>query len=211
MKAVETLCTRAVRLADGRVVDDGPAREVVSRYLLGVQDSFLRSTGARAGPIRGADLDILEVAILDGDGRRVSEILQGESMTVRIRYLAKRRIEEPMFCVGLSDGGACFAQAATVVDADAPDAIFGEGFADCTFESLPLRPRVYEVWGAMAGGLGGNLIDWQRLGVFRVHGASFGPGKAAVSTMLSEAPVEIPYHWDHHPERPKTGRAVEAG
>jgi hypothetical protein len=203
MKAIEMLCSRAVRLESGRVADDGSARDVIRRYLLRVQtDRFNHGPGGN-GVIQGSDLEILHVSILDGRGREVEELKPGDSMTVRIRYRAKRPIAGPMFCVGLSDGGPCFSQAATIVDGDAPDEISGEGYADCTFESLPLRPRVYEVWGGMAGDLGGNLIDWQRLAMFRIVGASFGPGKGAVSTMLSEAPVEIPYRWTH--------RAAESG
>jgi hypothetical protein len=83
-----------------------------------------------------------------------------------------------------------------LVDGDVPDVITGEGHVDCVFADVPLQPRVYEIWGSVRGAAGfGDLVDWQRLGLFRVHGDVLERGRSAVTHSLEDAPVRIPYRW----------------
>ena len=118
-------------------------------------------------------------------------------MTARLHYRSAERIQKPIFSVGLSDGRfGCFTLASMLVDGQAPDMIEGEGYIDCTFADLPLHPRTYELWGSVRGHAGfGDLVDWQRLRLFRVEGEIEGIGKGAVTHSMADAPVRLPYRW----------------
>lgn len=195
MSAVETLCRRAVLLRGGRIVADGPARAVVHEYLLGVQNERL-ATASR--PSTGApDLEVTRVTVHDARGVEGAELHAGEPMTVRLHYSAHRPIAGPIFSVGLSDGRlGCFVLASMLVDGDVPEVISGAGHVDCVFADVPLQPRVYEIWGSVRGAAGfGDLVDWQRLGLFRVRGDVQEAGRSAVTHSLDDAPVKIPYRW----------------
>jgi ABC-type polysaccharide/polyol phosphate transport system ATPase subunit len=196
MSAVETLCDRAILLRAGRVAHDGPAREVVREHLLAAQaeqlgsDSTHRATG-------GEDLEIVRVSLHNAAGNEVHELPAGQPMTVRLHYLAKKPIPRPIFSVGLSDGRlGCFTLASMLVDGETPKLLSGQGYIDCAFTDLPLRPRTYELWGSVRGESGwGEIVDWQRLRLFRVTGDVPALGKGAVTHSIDDAPVVIPYSW----------------
>ena len=117
---------------------------------------------------------------------------------MRLHYHAKRPITRPNFSIGLSDGmRGIFALASMLVDGQSPKVISGEGHVDCTFTSLPLQPRTYEIWGEVIGQEGfGEIVDWQRLRLFQVSGEIRTVGRSAVTHSMSDAPVKIPYRWN---------------
>jgi ABC-type polysaccharide/polyol phosphate transport system ATPase subunit len=197
MSAIETLCDRAILLDHGRIQHDGTAREVVKSYLEAVQREQVERREI-AKWTSSEDLDLLEVTVLDSAGRAVDEIKPDEEMTVRVRYRANRRIEHPSFSLGLADGMSirCFALASMLVDGRTPEYIEGEGVVECHFDALPLRPRIYEVWGEVVGGSGyGDLVEWQRLRHFKVVEDADARGRSAVSHGMLDAPVKLPYRW----------------
>lgn len=197
MTAVEALCNRALLLANGRLTEDGPARDVVAAYLAGVDAERLAEDGG--DQLAGDnDLQILRTTIHDRLGRETERLHAGEPMTVRLHYRATRPIVGPLFNVGLGDGYRdCFTVASMVRDGGAPELIEGEGTLDCTFAELPLLPGMYEVWCSARGALGyGQLVPWHRVRRFRVESDDAREGKAAISyRSLSKAPVVLPYSW----------------
>lgn len=197
MTAVETLCNRAFLLANGRLTENGPARDVVASYLASVEAELLAADG-RTDAVRDEELEIVRTAILDGHGRESDSVRAGEPMTVRLHYRTARPIEAPLFNVGLGNGhGSCFTVASMTRDGGGPELVSGSGTLDCTFSELPLLPGTYEVWCAVRGALGyGPIFSWQRLRRFRVESDEVRRGKAALSYgPLSKAPVVLPYSW----------------
>lgn len=195
LSAMETLCERAVLLDHGRVTEDGPARDVIRSYLHGVEAELMAEDGDELA-IGSDELTIVRVSLLDEAGGEVDEVPAGGKMTVRLHFRAARPIPRPMFEVGLSDGRkGPFALASMLIDGESPDKISGEGHVDCTFEYLPLFPRMLEIWGGVRGAAGfGDLVKWQRLRLFRVTG-EIEAGPSAVSHSLANAPVRLPYRW----------------
>jgi hypothetical protein len=64
------------------------------------------------------------------------------------------------------------------IDGEVPEVLNGAGYVECHFEPFPFRPRVYELWGGVRTGTGvGELVEWQRLGVFRLAGSTEAAGK----------------------------------
>lgn len=204
MGAIETLCERAIIIDRGRVTADGPARELVASYLRTVEDELVAAD--TSGPASGSHvLRITRVSLHDQTGREVDEFAAASAMTVRVHYHASEPIRSPIFEIGLADGRmGAFALASMLIDGAVPETISGDGYIDCTFETLPLFPRLYEVWGGVRGAAGyGDLVDWQRLRLFRVTG-DVGHGVGAVSHSLTNAPVHLPYRWSFG-----NGRRVE--
>jgi lipopolysaccharide transport system ATP-binding protein len=195
LSAVEALCDRAILLRSGRICSEGRARDVVRDYLVGVQAE--RLAGDSQGGARGAPIEIVRVTLHDAAGTEVEAVRAAEPMTARLHYRVSRPIPGPIFSLGLSDGRiGCFALASMLVDGDVPAVLEGEGHIDCTFLELPLQPRVYELWGSVRGEAGfGDLVDWQRLRLFRIVADVEGRGKSVVAHSIGDAPVKLPYRW----------------
>jgi ABC-type polysaccharide/polyol phosphate transport system ATPase subunit len=193
MSAIETLCSRVVLLDHGRIVASGPARQMVYEYLRGVESARLSDGGGALGEL----LEIDRVSLHDASGVEIEHARAGEPLTIRLHYRTPDEIRRPLFSVGLSDGRqGCFTLASMLIDGDVPDSISGEGHIDCSFGDLPLFPKVYEIWGSVRGEAGfGDILNWQRLRLFRVAGELSENGKGAVSHSLSDAPVRLPYTW----------------
>ena len=197
MSAIEALCERAVLLRQGRIVADGPAREVIKDYLHGVEEGLLKA-GPGRGPRYGEEVELLALELVDGDGRAVDSIPVGASLSIRMTLRASRPIARPAIELGISDGRiGPLIRASTGGGDGAPiSELNGESTIECTFPQLPLMPRVYELWGGVKDESGlGELLRWQRLRLFRVEGRSEQAGIAAVGESLIGAPVQLPFEW----------------
>jgi ABC-type polysaccharide/polyol phosphate transport system ATPase subunit len=193
---IETLCTRAVLLAKGRIVHDGPARETVAHYLRSVEQDRL-ARASRAPAQTDDKLEIEHVQLIDAAGREVDTIASGEPLTVRIHFRARRPVSRPSFEVVISDGRReGLASASMLRDGQTAPSISGRGYVECAFAALPLQPRAYEIWCEVRGEHGyGVVFRRQRLRLFQVV-ADLEPGRAALTSSLTQAPVRIPYRWD---------------
>jgi lipopolysaccharide transport system ATP-binding protein len=196
MSAIETLCERAILLRTGQIEGDGPARDIVRQYLSAVEAERL-AVDKFDSTVSDGHLQILRVSLHSSGGEEATEVRSGEPVTVRLHYRAAEPIEAPIFSVGFSDGRfGCFALASMLVEGNVPRAIAGDGHVDCAFEALPLHPRTYEIWGSVRGRAGfGDLVDWQRLRLFRVVGDIAEGGKAAVTHSMADAPIRLSYTW----------------
>lgn len=187
--AVESLCTRALLLSHGRLVDDGPAHAVVGRYLEGFEDERIQGRATSRAHLAGVpQLEIRSVSLADDAGNAVDEVSTGDPVVVRVEYEAHAPVSSPCFTVGLSDGRSdSLAIASMQVDGESPQLLHGRGVVECRFEHLPLRPRSYEVWCSVRHESDrATLVAWQPMLEFRVVGAV---------PAIARGPVLIPYEW----------------
>lgn len=196
MNAVETLCQRAVLLDKGRILADGPAKDVVRQYLTSMQASRVAAS-ALDGAVAGEQIEIVRISLHDRTGTEIDNVPSDEPLTIRFHYRTEAPLRRPAFTVGITDGRpGCFTLASMLMDGQMPEAIDGVGYVDCTFTYLPLLPKVYEIWGSVRGESGlGDLIDWQQLRLFRVVGEVHSLSSGAVTHSLTDAPVKLPYEW----------------
>jgi lipopolysaccharide transport system ATP-binding protein len=197
MSAVEAVCRRCILVSHGRIVRDGPSRDVIREYLHGVEEQLLASGPSRA-PQSDEGLELRGVMLTDEHGHEVDGVAAGSPLTVRLLLHASRPVRRPNFEIGIADGRiGPIAVASMLVDGAAPDELSGDCTVECTFRDLPLMPRVYELWAGVVGEAGvGDLFKWQRLRLFRIEGEVTQPGLAAVSETLTKAPVQVDYTWD---------------
>ena len=80
LNAIETLCTRAIYLAEGRVVQEGSTSDVLATYL-GKRDLRLKRGAAKIG----AKLELTEITV------NPSEVRTGELVTFQLTFAASER------------------------------------------------------------------------------------------------------------------------
>jgi len=200
LMAVESLCERAILLSSGRVTHDGHTKEVIHDYIRQVHASL--ATDSRQ-PIGGQSIEIRDVTFHDARGRRVTTVQPGDPLTVRLHYHASSPIERPLINLGIGDPAmGVLTMASMLVDGQDSGVLLGEGTIDCTFASLPFKPRIYDVFGSMLAGDGlGKIIGWSRWARFQIDEDFAGKdGKNVVTRTMLSAPVMVPYRWDFGPQ-----------
>jgi lipopolysaccharide transport system ATP-binding protein len=154
LDTIRTLCDTAVWLDHGAARAVGPAPAVVDAYLAEVnrreQEELERrgtSAPADAGPLQrygSRAVEITGVELLDGQGVPHTVFRAHEPLTVRIRYLAHRPAQRPIFGLALHhEGGLLLSGPNTrFFGLDIPQ-VRGAGYVDYTIPSLPLLAGRY--------------------------------------------------------------------
>lgn len=194
LPAIESLCERGVMLDRGRVVADGPAKEVLAHYLSEMEDRRLDllSLERNQGRVR-----VVSVTCHSPDGAEKSRFAPDDPIEIRLRFETDEALERPHVVLGITDGRPGVLIECSMLDDDsAPQEVGREFEVSCVIHQLPLRPRLYEIWCDVIAGDGyGRLSDWIQVGGFRVV-APIGEGKKAVVNAASAGAVAVPYHWE---------------
>ncbi len=163
LDTIRSLCSEAAWLEQGTVRQMGPARDVVSSYLVEVHgdtgdDHPSQEPGSRYG---NGHARIIDVALLDGDGAKVSGFRTGEALTVRLRYQAERAIDDA--CCGVAvhradDVTHVFGQ--NTAQAGLALTLSSEGLIEFTVPNLPLLAGRYVITVALHDREGKIVYDW---------------------------------------------------
>jgi ABC-type polysaccharide/polyol phosphate transport system ATPase subunit len=154
--AVERLCDEAVWMDGGRLMAQGPTREIIDRYLNHVAREEARALGAehrqaeaaaRAGSAQrwgSREVEITAVRVLDARGEERYLYDAGEACTIHLTFRAARPVEDPVFGLGVfrRDGLCCYGTN-TAIDGLAWGKVAGDGELTVTIERLDLVEGEY--------------------------------------------------------------------
>jgi lipopolysaccharide transport system ATP-binding protein len=170
-------CESALFLDQGQIRFHGPAQEAVNCY----QDMLRGAGRAAAGPTPSGlgtrsgnfEAEIVAVSLLDAGGVPRGEWDVGQSLTVRIEYVAHRPIEEPIFGVEITrnDGLDCFATN-TRWDGRSTGVLEGRGLVELRLPHLDLAAGTYTVGVGLLERTGVAFLDFhERAYAFQVRTA----------------------------------------
>jgi len=153
MFAIKSMCERAVYMARGQVVADGPTDQVTHRY---ETDSRLQMAAWAEGSI-GSDptkcpIRFTDVEVLDESGAESTMFDFGARLRLRLHYHASQPIVSPNFTVSLvraSDEIACCCYT-TATDGFHTGVVEGDGSIELTTPPLKLVADSYNI----------NLLAW---------------------------------------------------
>ena len=197
MGMVSKFCTDAILLHRGHIIASGAPEEMVGEYRNVLERSQTRNAAKNPErdrqlddtiahedeedmpdpPNRGAqratgEAEILDVELLDGDGKPADRVTSGSTLTVRVRARYARAVEESAFGVLLRDEpGTLLVETSTDANGVSPGAR-REGevvTVDFTF-GVPLRPGGYGVEANVSGSGGRLLGKSERAAAFEVQG-----------------------------------------
>lgn len=183
LAAVEALCSQAVWLDGGRLVGQGPIGEILRDYTRSL-DSQIASEAEIAAD---GETRCLGAVTLDRDGNPRSTFGPGDPVTVRLTFVDAGLFDDRRVSLRIRDGsGGDLIEISTDINATraASRGTRNTWFAQCRIDSLPLNPRMYQLWCSVTGGSPARrLLDWSEVGALRVEvpdGWS-GPRRAAVA------------------------------
>jgi hypothetical protein len=196
LNTIQSLCTRALWIDDGRVRADGPPGEVIQAYKqsLAAQDTAGQTaapdgSGQRWG---SGEVTITEVELCDAAGRPRTSFMTGDNLAIRLRYRSAQRVEQPVFGLAINhqNGTHLFGPNTKLAAMDIPF-VDGEGELFYTLPNLPLLEGQYVVSVAVVNHADTVTYDYHD----RVYGFRVVHSPARTGYGM----VQMPGVWRHAP------------
>ncbi len=154
MPAVESLCTRAILLEEGRVVRDGEVADLIGEYRR--RTMALQARGG--APFRGDGRVLRSATLLGADGEPTNFVPLGALFHLRIGIEAPQPINFPTLGLGFDDAsGQRMLTVHTPQSRVSVECLEGRCAVDCQITGFPLAPGDY--WVKVALSAGGGEID----------------------------------------------------
>jgi lipopolysaccharide transport system ATP-binding protein len=179
MAAVESLCSRGVMVANGRITADGDTSDAIAAYMR----SFRRTEDSREGfslldhPNRrsGSETIATRLTLTDAEGRSRAEFSCTEEVTFHIDFAAvgQKRL---IFAIFVCSRGQRLFMFHTQVHSRLVLRDTSTGRVSCTAPTLPLIPNSYDIEIVVANG--DRIVDHvDSAGTITIsHGDSLGTG-----------------------------------
>jgi ABC-type polysaccharide/polyol phosphate transport system ATPase subunit len=194
LSAVESVCDRGIMIDQGREVTQGPVKEVLAHYLEWMERRRidLRGHEENIGAVR-----IVDASCHDLQGEERGTFAPGEGLELVLGFECDRELERPMVSVRITDGRpGAIVECSMLEDGQAPARVGRAWECRLRIATLPLRPRLYQVWAEVQEESGrGQLMEWLEVSAFRVDAPARSGPHAVVAGALG-GPVDVPYDWD---------------
>jgi lipopolysaccharide transport system ATP-binding protein len=201
LSAVEAICQRGLFLLKGRVEALGDVKDVLSQYLDWVDTTRQRRLPESPATRPSRYLRLEEATCHGADGRERYAFKTGEDIEVRLNFEAMVPVNRPHFSLGITDGRpGNLILCSMLVDGGAPERIDGAVTVSCRLHSVPLLPRVYQLYCSVRSEKAyGDVFDWQPVGNFRIEQSVQGAGPAAQAHLSTDGPVHVQHEWEVRP------------
>jgi lipopolysaccharide transport system ATP-binding protein len=198
LSAVEAICRRGIFLLEGRVQTDGEARDALSSYLSWVDEFHQARLAGTFEPQPSKYLELKSMSCHDLDGVERYAFETGEDLEVRLHFRTSTSLRRPHVSIGITDGRpGNLVLCSMLVDGGAPHEVDGDVVFSCRLQSLPLLPRVYQLWGSVRSEQAfGDIFDWQPLGAVRIRQSELPAGPAAQAHVSTDGPVYVAHEWE---------------
>jgi lipopolysaccharide transport system ATP-binding protein len=197
LSAVEAICQRGIFLLDGQVQNDGSAKDVLRSYLDWVDSAHQHRLAENVTPHPSRYLQLVSTTCHEASGAERYAFETGEDIEIRLGFEALVPVNRPHVSIGITDGRpGNLVLCSMLVDGGAPDRVDGRMTVSCRLRSVPLLPRVYQVWCSVRSEQAyGDLFDWQPIGAFRVTQTAECTGPAAQAHLSTDGPVYVDHEW----------------
>jgi ABC-type multidrug transport system ATPase subunit len=170
LSAIRGLCDRVIWLNKGQIEEEGKPDSVINAYVkyMTSKSTFLNDTSYVSGKTRWGtgEVCIEKVKVFNSNNEESDKFSFGEEMRVRLEFKTDRKIESPIFWIGImTDNEIRVVGTYYNKDRVGPYMVEGKGALECIFKNLSLRPGVYHLMVGAYDEYG--LIAYDRIG--RVH------------------------------------------
>lgn len=148
IRQVERICSRVILLDRGSILSDGAPSDVCKLYYQRsnerVHSYFLEQQSTRASIQTTGEVELLNIDILDVNGRSIIEIESGETLRVQIRFHLKVPLQRPEIVVGTHTIDFVYlCSGSTAIFNNRPDYLTGTHEIEYTIPFFPLVAGVY--------------------------------------------------------------------
>ncbi len=149
------ICDRVIMLEGGKIIMDGPPRDVVNYYHQAME------TEEEASERGNRKIEITSVRLLNDKGEESKDFDTGSSISIQVYYRCEELIEDPVFGFSLDDyrGFTAFGTN-TALKGIEMGTIEGEGMVEFDLKSLPMLDGRYLVSVAVHSRDGEVVYHW---------------------------------------------------
>jgi len=164
---IQTLCDRVAWLEHGNLRAEGPAFEVVDKYVAEVNAAESSRLGGESnetdGTHRGSgEMSIKAVEFLDADGVPRPVAVAGRPLTIRVQYDVKQPFTEPVFGLAFHhESGTHIAGPNSQEGGTIAGTVSEGGHVDYHFDRLPLRPGIFVITAGIVDSSQTHVIDYR--------------------------------------------------
>ncbi|MFA5033444.1 MAG: ABC transporter ATP-binding protein [bacterium] len=178
LTTVKGLCKKSILVSKGKTIDSGDSERVIDDYERRVYNQVPGvKNKENITNIDSKIIHIGEIELFDEKGVRKDTFRMGETIVAKIPYNAYKKIENPVFTVGIVrtiDGIQCCATT-TAIDTIKMGNIEGEGFVEVKLELPLLIPGTYKI-GASVWDAEKRTIIYTSRGIDKFYISSDLPG-----------------------------------
>ena len=171
LRQVERLCSRAILLDHGRVVESGQPKQVCDRYFDETNIHMARVGSAVSRKVEQTDqFEFISVNVLDSNGLAVDSVNFEEQITIVARFKAVCQLDRPVFTFGIHTTDLFYLSMTGSEGQIHLDTLAaGEYVVRCKVDRLPFTPGVYALLFLVeTGRSSGRVFYGENLLVFHV-------------------------------------------
>ena len=165
LRQIERLCKRVLLFDHGKLIADGDAKHVCNRMFEDMDAKIAAEAKQEHGRPRArqslsdGSVELLDISLIDENGEVTNKLRMGSKATLRVRYLTRKRLVEPIFGVGIHTTDFIYLSTEQSYGHLQVDAL-EPGIHQVSFKmtSIPLLPGVYSFRLGIAGGKSGGAL-----------------------------------------------------
>lgn len=195
IRQVERLCSRAILLERGRVIEDGVTSAVCESFFAHMNRRIFTDSEKQRRPaarvVSSGEAELLGVTIIDADGNVCESIISGDAIRICVRFRLDSKLERPEFHVGThtTDFFYLTGSSSALVE-DRPDLDAGVHEVTQTITSYPVRAGTYCIRFAILDKYRRVVFHGETLHVFQVL------PRASEALQDDLRIIDVPVNWD---------------
>jgi ABC-type polysaccharide/polyol phosphate transport system ATPase subunit len=165
LEPVRRLCPNTIFLKNGKINFYGESKYAIEQYLRTVNEKIIVDSKDDDCQKKNSIAQIETIKLYDKSGAEKNEFKTGDYVRIEIQYLAKERIVNPTFTVGLFLNNKLIADHNSRFEGNNIEFINGVSKIDLIIENVLLLPGVYE---ARA-----HIHDRDSIGIYDIKSTTF--------------------------------------
>ena len=165
LRQIERLCKRVLLFDHGKMIADGDAKHVCNRMFEDMDAKIATEAKQEHGRPRArqslsdGSVELLDISLVDEHGEVTNKLRMGSKATLRVRYLTRKTLVEPIFGVGIHTTDFIYLSTEQSYGHLQVDAL-EPGIHQVSFKmtSIPLLPGVYSFRLGIASGKSGGAL-----------------------------------------------------
>lgn len=191
LAAVEAICERGIWLDKGRLVEVGPIGDILRAYGRSLDEGLALDHNVDAGELR-----CVRATTRNSIGDVTSTFGVGDSMRLQLVFAGPPSVYQPEVRLRITHG-----EREDLIEASSAPGGLAAGphgptwSVEATIDSLPLNPRMYQLWCSVStGSPPERAMGWQEIGAFRVRPPADWATSPAMTSMAGP-PVAVGTKW----------------